>query len=327
MINNIVKKALDKRGIIKPLIIPSEYTGGTGLMNPSIYVHEGRIWVNLRHVNYTLYHSEKKVFEHPFGPLTYLHPENDIHLRTWNWICELDANLDIKSFNKVDTSLFDTYEPKWDFIGLEDARIFRWNDRWMISGVRRDTTTNGQGRMEISVLEGVEEGEPREVNRVRIEPPNDPNSYCEKNWMPILDRPYQYIKWSNPTELVEVYPNTNSSKTLHMSNTINLPRDLRGGSQVIPYKDGYIAITHEVWLFNSEVGRKDAKYYHRVIYWDSEFNIIKTSDDFNFMGADIEFCVGLSQYKDSFLITFGFQDNAAYVLKASTKLIDELLGL
>ena len=70
-------------------------TNGTGLMNPSVYNDNGKIIVNLRHVNYTFYHSEKKTFQHQWGPLTYVHPENDMHLRTTNYYLEMDDNLDI----------------------------------------------------------------------------------------------------------------------------------------------------------------------------------------------------------------------------------------
>ena len=35
---NFVKLALENGGTIKPLIIPSELTNGTGLCNPSIFV-------------------------------------------------------------------------------------------------------------------------------------------------------------------------------------------------------------------------------------------------------------------------------------------------
>ena len=99
----------------------------------------------------------------------------------------------------------------------------------------------------------------------------------------------------------------------------------RGGSQVIPWKDGYVAITHEVDLFNSEVGRKDAVYYHRIIYWDKKFNIKKWSNRFSIMGGHVEFCVGLAEHKGNMLMTFGFQDNAAYLLKFSDSVLEEYL--
>ena len=83
--NSLAKLSLDSGGKIYPLIIPSENTNGLGLMNPSIFLDEDKILVNLRSVNYTFYHSEEKIFQHPYGPLTYIHPENDIHLRTENY--------------------------------------------------------------------------------------------------------------------------------------------------------------------------------------------------------------------------------------------------
>jgi len=52
----LVKPVIEQGGSIHPLIIPSELTNGTGLMNPSIYLDNDQLIVNIRHVNYTLYH-------------------------------------------------------------------------------------------------------------------------------------------------------------------------------------------------------------------------------------------------------------------------------
>lgn len=318
--DTLAKESLRKSGSIHPLIVPSCLTGGTGLMNPSIVEWEGRLVVNLRHVNYTFYHSEAKLFQHQYGPLTYVHPENDIHLRTDNYYLELDKELNVCSFSKVDTSLFDTYEPLWEFVGLEDARLVCWDGKLYMTGVRRDTTTNGQGRMELSEIEVKSYGV-RERSRVRIEPPRHPDSYCEKNWMPVLNRPYTYVKWSNPTELVKVNPLTGESETVFDGQYIPAPTDFRGGSQVIPYADGYIAIIHEVDLFCSEAGRKDAVYRHRFAMWDSGFQLKSYSDAFSIMGGDVEFATGMIMHEGHFLITFGFQDNAAYILRTPPSVV------
>jgi hypothetical protein len=310
---NLASIAIRGGGSIHPLLIPSSLTNGTGIMNPSIMNDGGKILVNIRHVNYTFYHSEKKLFQHQYGPLTYVHPENDMHLRTDNYYCELNRNLEISRYNKIEMT-FDDYEPKWDFVGLEDARIFRWHDELYICGVRRDTTTNGQGRMELCGIE-VRDDSVVETSRIRIQPPNDPNSYCEKNWMPILDRPFHFVKWSNPTEVVCLVESDGTTRTTSLSKQIALPRDIRGGSQVIPWGDLYIAITHEVDLFKSEVGRKDARYLHRFIIWDKNFNILTHTKEFSIMGGHVEFAVGLCHYEGNILISFGFQDNAAYILR------------
>jgi hypothetical protein len=324
--DNFAKLVIEHGGSIHPLIIPSSVTRGTGLMNPSIFNDNGKLLVNLRHVNYTFYHSEEKLFQHPWGPLTYVHPENDMHLRTDNYYLELNDRFEITRYNKIDTSLFDTYEPQWDFVGLEDARIFRWDGKLYISGVRRDTTTNGQGRMELSEII-VRPDHVKEISRFRIPPPKDLNSYCEKNWMPVLDQPYTYVKWSNPTEVVQVNPEDQSCKTIALTKQINLPRDLRGGSQVLKFGDMYMTVTHEVMLFNSEVGRKDGVYRHRFIVWDQDWNIVKTSRDFAFLDADVEFAVGMCKWNsDELLITFGFQDNAAFVLRTPISVFEKFIN-
>lgn len=320
---NFVQRALQEKGSIHPLIIPSELTNGLGLMNPSVLIDEDKVCVILRSVNYTFYHSEKKLFQHQWGPLTYVHPEHDMHLRTVNYYLELDNEYNVVRYDKIDTSKFPDKE-LWEFVGLEDARIFRWNGKLYTSGVRRDLDTKGTGRMELCEIV-VDDDKVTEVSRVRIDPPNDPNSYCEKNWMPVLDQPNVYVKWTNPTEVVEIYPETAKSKTIFLGKQYDLPRDIRGGSQVVPWRDYYIAITHEVDLFNSEVGRKDAIYYHRIIIWDKNWNVVKISKEFSIMSGHVEFCIGLDRKDDYFLMTFGFQDNAAYLLKFSETLIEEVL--
>lgn len=315
MINDFVKRVLDKGGEIHPLIIPASQTNGLGLMNPSIINDNGVLRGVLRQVNYTLYHSEKKTFNHQYGPLQYIHPEDDLHLRTWNWYFELDHHLRITRYNKIDTSKFDTYEPQWDFVGLEDARIVRWKDDLWLTGVRRDTTPNGVGRMELSKID-VQYNYVTETERYRIEHPDNPEAYCEKNWMPFIDHPMHYMKWSNPAEVVKANPEEGTSEFIHRSSyKANITIDPRGGSQILKMGDYYVGITHDVDLFNSPLGRKDGVYSHRILLWDKNFNVIKFSDKFWFLGGHIEFCVGMCFYEESFLMTFGFQDNAAYVLK------------
>ena len=321
---SLARLALTDGGCIYPLIIPSQLTNGTGLMNPSILEHNNKIIVNLRHVNYTFYHSESKLFQHQYGPLTYVHPENDIHLRTFNYYLELNSSFEIVRYSLIDTSLFDTYEPLWEFIGLEDARLISWNNKLYMTGVRRDTTTNGQGRMELSEI-AVFPDKVQEISRTRIEAPRDKNSYCEKNWMPFLDKPFHYIKWTNPTEVVKVDIDNSSSSTIFDGQYIPAPTDFRGGSQVVSYNNNYIAIIHEVNLFNSEVGRKDAVYRHRFVLWDNNFQLIKYSEPFNIMGGHVEFATGMIIKEDNFLITFGFQDNAAYLLQIPQAIVLDLL--
>ena len=309
---NLAKQVIANGGSITPLIISHLDTNGTGLMNPSIFNDNGKLILNLRHVQYTLYHTRGK-FENRYGPLAYLNPENDITLRTTNYFCSLDDNLSITSFNKIDTSNYDI-TPVWDFIGLEDARLVRWDDKLYICGVRRDTKNNGEGRMELSEIKLIN-NRIKEITRFRIPAPFNNDSYCEKNWMPILDMPYHFVKWTNPTEVVKVDPINKTCEQVFLGKEYPSKRDIRGGSQVITIGDYRVAITHEVDLWRNKNNNKEATYCHRIITWDKDWNVVNISDEFDFMTGYVEFCVGMCIYNNNVLISFGYEDNAAYLLK------------
>ena len=68
MNKNISKTAILKGGSLTPLIIPTEFTKGLGLMNPSILKVKNKYLINIRWVGYALYHSEyKQKFQSPYG--------------------------------------------------------------------------------------------------------------------------------------------------------------------------------------------------------------------------------------------------------------------
>jgi len=318
---------IENGGSIHPLIIPSSDTAGLGLMNPSIYNDNNRILVNIRSINYTLYHSEaSQRFIQRWGPLSYLNPENDVKLKTNNFICVLNDDLEIIYHSKVNTSKLDRV-PVWEFHGLEDARIVRWDGKLYISGVRRDVKENGEGRMELSEIEFHKNGV-REIKRYRIpDPLDDDKVYCNKNWIPILDMPYHYVKWTNPLEIVKYDIKDKSCKTVLLKKERQPYKfDFRGGSQVINYGDYRIYLIHETCVYCNINKQKDANYLHRFIVFDKDWNMVHVSDEFSFMTAKIEFSCGMAEYNNDLLITFGFQDNAAYLLKIPREYINRAIG-
>jgi len=323
ILGQLIQKYNDK---IVPLLLPTEVLKGPASANVSIINVNNKLLINIRNLNYVLYHAENLKNSHSYGPLLYLHPEHDRTLTTYNYLCELDKEYNINAYSLIDTSLLDV-KPLWEFIGLEDGRLAYWDNKLFLCGVRRDTTTNGQGRMELSEIQVID-NVAKEIDRTRIPAPGLNDSYCEKNWMPILDQPYIFIKWSNPTEVVKFNKEDNTTSTLTVKNYQNFnTNDLRGGSQLIPYKDYYIAIVHEVYLYQTETDRKDGTYKHRVVLWDKDFNLLKVSPAFSFLNAKIEFCCGLCEYNDKFIVTFGFQDNAAFLCEINKNLMEQLIGL
>jgi hypothetical protein len=323
---NMVQRAVSNGGKLAPLVIPKGLTNGTGLMNPSIFIdNDGDILVNLRHVNYTLYHAEnQQLFPSRWGPLSYLHPEKDVRLSTENYVCRLNKDLKMTDYSRVE--MLSLHTPIWEFHGLEDARLVQWDGQYFLIGVRRDTTTNGQGRMEYSWVDiDKANWSIKETKRVRVPAPDPNDSYCEKNWVPVLDKPYHFIKWTMPTELVYADPDKESCTQVHLKHTPLPPADQRGSSQVVKWGSVYISITHEVNLFKNYLKQKDAIYRHRLVVWDEQFNFVGLSKAFSFLDARIEFCVGAAILDGDLLISFGFQDNAAFVLQTPKAVVEDLI--
>lgn len=324
--SNLVKKAVEYGGKLAPIVIPDGIHYGTGLMNPSVFIDDdGDILVNLRHINYTLYHSENnQMFPSRWGPLSYLHPEKDVRLATENYICRLDENLHMT--NHAYVNMLNLHTPIWEFHGLEDARLVQWDGQYYLVGVRRDTTTNGQGRMEYTHISiDKKNWTVNETKRIRIPVPFGNDSYCEKNWVPILDRPYQFIKWTSPVEVVKADPNEPKCDQISLRHGLVPNKDQRGSSHVVKWGNMYISISHEVNLFKNYLNQKDAIYRHKLLVFDDQFNLVGMSKEFSFLDARIEFVAGAAKYKDDLLITFGFQDNAAFILRTPKVIVEDLI--
>jgi len=324
-------ESISRLGTNYPLLVDSIESKGTGLANPSVLRIEGTLYINIRMLNYTLYHSigakfwrdEGGKYPSRWGPLTYVHPENDARLVTENYTAKWGEGV---NFSKINMDC-DT-ESLWTFAGLEDGRLVKWDGDVYITGVRRDTTDNGQGRMELSKIINLS-SRPKEISRVRIEHPTDPTRYCEKNWMPVRELPFHYIIDANPTRLVKVNPKTGKSTLVSEGEKLSIDGDMRGSSQVIKHNGGYFAIVHDTnwWRFEERGGEnKDAIYRHRMVQWDENFVVQKVSKQFTFMDGQIEFCCGMDKLQHYFYITFGFEDNSAHMLKVNCKVIDDFFN-
>jgi hypothetical protein len=219
--------------------------------------------------------------------------------------------------------------PVWEFVGLEDARLVKWDNKYYMIGVRRDVKPNGEGRMELVEIKiNKKKWGAKEKSRIRIPAPGKDNSYCEKNWYPIVDKPYHFIKWTSPVEVVRTYPELPPRcEQVVVKPGLSVKSDLRGGSQMIRWDENtYISIAHETDLSWNYLGQKDGLYRHRLCVWDNEFNLIGVSPkEFSFLDAKIEFCAGAAKLKEDLLISFGFQDNAAFILKVTKDIVEQMI--
>ena len=88
----------------------------------------------------------------------------------------------------------------------------------------------------------------------------------------------------------------------------------------------YISIHHEVILFKNYLQQKDGLYFHRLAVWDDQLNLVGLSPNkFTFLDGRVEFCVGMAEFQGDVLISFGFQDNAAFVLRTPRAVIEDMI--
>ncbi len=329
MCDNFVKYCLTHGATIYSLEVPKEMFDDVhvALCNPSIFIDNNRIRLVVRNVNYALWSSDDQYkFTSPYGPLCYITEWNDNCLRTRNFLGEITENG--FEYKPIDMSNFDV-EPIWEFIGLEDARLVRWDGKLYITGVRRDTNTEGQGRMELSEI--TEDGV--EISRVRIKAPGNDDTYCEKNWMPILDMPYHYMRWVNPLQIVKVDPETGDTTiVVDKVNSDELPylnyndMQMRGSSQVVNVGDYHVAITHlcELW-FNEKNQKSSAGYWEQILVWDKDWNLIKATEPLKFGNIGIEFTNGMAYQDGVYYIPFALQDNMAFLLTVNEDVINNFV--
>lgn len=286
-------------------------------MNPSIAFYGNKLLFSIRGVNYILYNSRKFPV---MGDQLTVYINNDNALKSTNFIGIMNPDtLEIKDCVLIYTDNFDT-DPLWEFQGLEDGRLLLWNNKIYLSGDRRDTDTQGTGRIELSGIEYLNKShKAREVSRTRISISSD--SYCEKNWMPFADKPEKWMRDITENEIVDYSECQNFMYKIGNSGIVKKRSrfPLRGSSQFIPDGKNYYGIAHDCSLecYNEKTNARNGTYRHYIIETDMEGKIIDCSRPFTFSDGDfnVEFCCGLA-FKDDFgYISFSENDSIPLVMK------------
>lgn len=294
-------------------------------MNPSIAFDGNRLLFSVRGVNYIFYNSRRFPV---LGDQLTVYINNDNALKSTNFIGILDPDtLKVKDCVMIHTDNFDT-EPLWEFQGLEDGRLLSWNNKLYLSGDRRDTDTEGTGRIELSGIEYPDgKHKAREISRTRISIPAD--SYCEKNWMPFTDKPGKWMRDITKNEIIDFNNVTRNTNLYDLDNSGIVKEKsqfpLRGSSQLVLSGANYYGIAHDCSLecYNDKTNARNGIYRHFIIETDTEGKITDCSRPFTFSNGDfnVEFCCGLA-FKDDFgYISFSENDSIPVVMKFRKSLI------
>lgn len=198
----------------------------------------------------------------------------------------------------IDDTFYNNNSNKNKFQGLEDARIIRYKKEYYIYGTWRNQNL-------ISNIMLIKLDNNFNVSEQIL----FYDDQIQKNWISIINNDKLYfIKWIYPFELLLFDDNSKTVKPVFKdeNNNNNNLKDLRGGSQTIEIKEGYLAITH--------IQGSTHQYYHQFILFDKTFPFKPIAVSNNFTIEDnfdklffVEFANGLSlsDKENEIIVTYG----------------------
>lgn len=286
--------------IIRRVRLPEPIDDRLRSMNPSICRHPRSGYVCLvREVNYRYIDGH------------YVRTDGSDSIKTAYRVLRLDDDLVVTGSWPLDDSLVRVEPPRFPVHGVEDLRVFRRRDSWWASGTIRQHRADGLCQIMLLRLEGIDEGTPHVVE-ARLLPSMSPRRH-EKNWMPIEGETMTWMWNADPTVILRLDDVTG---TLVPNRPARGEVRLRGGSQVIRWRDGWLAVVHDVRPRHTRFGRAN-EYRHRFVRWDDSFVTTRVSEPFR-LGDDelgLEFCAGLAVGpSDTVVLSTGIADDRAELI-------------
>ena len=260
----------------------------TYLPSSAAYVYyKGRHILNTRYVNY---------WYKPSGHCLIHHSEN--HIISKNLVSILDEeNMQPFDYDEMSDEIgLESHAAK--FYGLEDIRLFVANDEIRFICTNINYSPTGRNRM----ITGKYDIDGHCYTDCRILYPPNSDSWCEKNWIPLIKQnaagedTVRYIyKWY-PYELGEINRETDQLEIVE-SVALNSPIfiKVRGSTCFVESHCGLVGLVH----FSEETLPRH--YYHMLVLLDGDtFHPLRYSEIFCFEKIGIEFCIGMMIRNDKY---------------------------
>jgi hypothetical protein len=305
----IVKSTDDYRAESEPLVsidefvlrrirLPDPERIDRRAMNPSIAAHpDGGFLCIVRHVNYEYLHGD------------YRQLDGGEVIRTDNVLLRLNEDLNVEWSSQIDDSMLCGHAELFPVLGLEDARLFLRGGDWWMSGTCREHRTDGRCQIVMCKIDI------DSLHRARVDAscqlPFLSTHGHEKNWMPIVGSEHEWVWGVRPTVRCRFDSLTNS---LVPTRSAKGDLSIRGGSQAMPFREGWLAVVHDV-----EIKNEARVYRHRFVRWDTQWNLEFVSEPFR-LGDDefgLEFCAGLVVLDDEkrLVLSVGIGDSRAELIE------------
>lgn len=269
------------------VLAPVQAQHGT-LFNPSVVVHDNKLLTTIR-----VYTNDDR--------------------RSNNVIGEIDDRWQITNVHLIEDWVNVGFVVNAISHGYEDCRLFVWNEKLCASATICDRLAHDLlPKMTVMEFNGI-----RYVMHSYILA----SSRFEKNWMPVvLNEVLKFVYTVDPLVVV-TYDPVHRTVSPTIADIAYHQGNIRGGSQLIPYQNGYISVVHKVY------GRQYQYYVyqHHIAYFNKDLTTVKLGKPFHFTKIGIEFCAGLAKWQDKFIFSFGVDDQHAMLAVTDESTINEML--
>lgn len=212
--------------------------------------------------------------------------------------------------------------------GFEDCRLFVLDGAlWAIGshGQPQAGATAGVARSSVALLKI----EWAESGVEFVEAHTQPTDRYEKNWVPCVSEE-SGLKLVYATAPVVILGWDHANRKVQFPALPSNCGVLRGGTSLVPYLDGWLAIVHEVSGGNGQ----ELLYAHRFVKWNKGLTEAKPGKAFYFQKRGVEFAAGLLHLPDrgSYFVSYGVEENAgltgqkrAFVSEVAEETVEEML--
>lgn len=276
---------------------------GWSLFNPTILNYGGKLVGIVRSSNY-----------HMDGNNYLMPPSDGNKIRTRQLYVEFNADLQLISSTLLDDPAYSRTD--YAVEGLEDCRLYTRGQELWVSGTVRDCAPfDGRCRIGTARLD-------TETHALLdFELLESPAAQHEKNWMPVVGQECWLYSCNAAGSTKIAIRAENKWTLLSTAPAPTLSRVFRGGSQLVPYANGYLAVIHEVTFLE-----KTRSYEHRLIWFDEHLRLRKISQPFYFRHKQqVEFAAGLAAVGDQVVFSYGHNDKTAWLAAVPRKHVDGLL--
>jgi hypothetical protein len=262
-------------------------------------LEEGYI-MNKRYVNYNINKNN--------GAYT-IHSKNE-QIITINKYIKMNKN-----FNIIEEDIFNIDCNQRRYIGIEDIKIYNDKNINSINFIGTGFHLNNT----IGIVTGDYNYKYKQIIPIELKQ-QFKNSDCEKNWVFVDYKNSTHIIYNwNPLTICKENTTTNLIDIIERKNMPEIFSLIRGSTCGFKYNS-------EIWFVTHIVSYEHPRhYYHVIVIFDSEMNLLRYSAPFKFEGEPIEYCLSILVEDERVLINYSTWDETTRIGIYDKKYINSIV--